>query len=324
MPELPEVETVRAGLESLVSGTVVESVEIRRDSCVRLLAGGVPEFCALVTGERIRAVARRGKFMWFELVAPDATGAEPPREALSAHLGMSGQFRVHDTRWDQAPDPHPHCRARIFLRATNAPSGSGHLVLDFIDQRTFGYLHTEGLVSTADGAPAGAGTHHSLLPASVAHIGRDALDPNLDVEQSLARWRRGSRGIKQVILDQSIVSGIGNIYADEALWTARIHPERPAHAMSKRQASTLLVAAQSVMASALSQGGTSFDSLYVNVNGESGYFSRSLEAYGRGGEACSRCGSAIRLATVGGRSTHWCARCQRRWAPRSGPLDSGA
>jgi formamidopyrimidine-DNA glycosylase len=158
----------------------------------------------------------------------------------------------------------------------------------------------------------------------VAHIGRDALDPNLDVEQSLARWRRGSRGIKQVILDQSIVSGIGNIYADEALWTARIHPERPAHAMSKRQASTLLVAAQSVMASALSQGGTSFDSLYVNVNGESGYFSRSLEAYGRGGEACSRCGSAIRLATVGGRSTHWCARCQRRWAPRSGPLDSGA
>ncbi|WP_062464355.1 bifunctional DNA-formamidopyrimidine glycosylase/DNA-(apurinic or apyrimidinic site) lyase [Demequina soli] len=310
MPELPEVETVRRGLETLVAGTRIDAVEIRRDSCVRLLSGGPAEFSAQVTGLTLSRLVRRGKFLWAEL-APTA-GDDAPVLALSAHLGMSGQFRVHA----DAPEPHRHCRARFTLAAPDASA----LTLDFLDQRTFGYLHVEPLVPTPDGGPGGRGTPLPLLPASVAHIGRDALDPGLDRTAATRALRRGTRGIKQVLLDQTVVSGIGNIYADEALWLARVHPERPAHALTASSARTLLEAAREVMERALAQGGTSFDALYVDVNGESGYFSRSLEAYGRAGEPCSRCGSPLRRESIGGRSTHWCARCQRRWtARRAGP-----
>ena len=306
MPELPEVETVRAGLSALVSGTTVVTVHVRRDSCVRLLPGGASQFAGMLEGARIVEVARRGKFLWMPLLLPGDSVAE---DALSAHLGMSGQFRVHEGA--EAPEPHAHCRARVRLDRDGVP-----LTLDFLDQRTFGYLHVESLVPSADGLPGGAGTALAALPRSVAHIGRDALDPALDESEAALSWRAGRRGIKQVLLDQRLVSGIGNIYADEALWAARVHPERPAHAVAPAQARALLAASRAVMARALQQGGTSFDSLYVNVNGESGYFSRSLEAYGRSGEPCSRCAGAIALARIGGRATHWCPRCQRRYTPR--------
>lgn len=307
MPELPEVETVRRGLESIVAGARIDAVDVYRDSCVRLLPGGAAEMAAEVTGLRLSRLARRGKFLWAEL-APDA-GHDAPVLALSAHLGMSGQFRVHA----DVPEPHRHCRARLTL-------GDPALTMDFLDQRTFGYLHVEPLVPTPDAGPGGQGTPLALLPASVAHIGRDVLDPGLDRSSVARALRSGRRGIKQVLLDQTVVSGIGNIYADEALWLARVHPERPAEAVTAVQARALLDAARAVMERALAQGGTSFDALYVNVNGESGYFSRSLEAYGRAGEPCSRCGSPLRRETIGGRSTHWCARCQRRAvARRKGP-----
>jgi formamidopyrimidine-DNA glycosylase len=316
VPELPEVETVRAGLADLVAGATIDTVEIRRDSCVRLLPGGPAEFSAAVNGMRIAGVVRRGKFLWFELddvadhAGPGAGPGAPPLEALSAHLGMSGQFRVHPGA--VPPVPHPHCRARLSLTRDGQP-----LTLDFLDQRTFGYLHAEPLVPTADGLPGGHGAATPATPASVCHVARDALDPHVPVVATLRALRRGARGIKQVLLDQQVVSGIGNIYADEALWLARLNPERPAHAMTNAQARTLLEASQQVMGEALAQGGTSFDALYVNVNGESGYFSRSLRAYGRGGEPCLRCGRPLRRASIGGRSTHWCATCQRRWAPRN-------
>lgn len=306
MPELPEVETVRAGLDSLISGSRVVAANVRRDSCVRLLPGGPAQFAGMLADARIGSVARRGKFLWLPLLHP---GEDEPSEALSAHLGMSGQFRVHEGA--DAPEPHQHCRARLRL-----DRGGVTLTLDFLDQRTFGYLHVEPLAPTPDGLAGGAGTDLPAVPESVAHIGRDALDPHLNPAAAARAWRRGSRGIKQVLLDQTLVSGIGNIYADEALWAARVHPERPAHAVTPPQAHALLEASRAVMARALAQGGTSFDSLYVNVNGESGYFSRSLEAYGRGGEPCGRCGRPLRRATIGGRSTHWCATCQRRYAPR--------
>ena len=307
MPELPEVETVRRGLEALVLGSRIDGVTILRDSCVRLLPGGPAEMAAELTGLRVSRLARRGKFMWAE-VAPRA-GDDAPLLALSAHLGMSGQFRVHE----DAPAPHRHCRARLTLTDPDR-------TLDFLDQRTFGYLHVEPLVATADGGAGGRGTPLPLLPASVAHIGRDVLDPELDDAAALRALRRGRRGIKQVLLDQTVVSGIGNIYADEALWHARVHPERPAEAVSAAQARSVLAASRAVMERALAQGGTSFDALYVNVNGESGYFARSLEAYGRAGEPCSRCGAPLQRAVVGGRSTHWCAGCQRRpYARRHGP-----
>jgi len=310
VPELPEVETVRAGLDSLISGAAVVSVDVRRDSCVRLLPGGPAQFSGLLDGARIEAVVRRGKFLWMPLTHPGAHSADAPAgEALSAHLGMSGQFRVHEGA--DAPEPHAHCRARLLLDRAGTP-----LTLDFLDQRTFGYLHVEELVETADARAGGVGSSLAALPGSVAHIGRDALDPDLDAAASVRAWRRGSRGVKQVLLDQTLVSGIGNIYADEALWAARVHPERAAHALTAPQARTLLEASRVVMTRALAQGGTSFDALYVNVNGESGYFSRSLEAYGRGGEPCARCGRPLRRASISGRATHWCATCQRRYAPR--------
>ncbi|GMA34384.1 hypothetical protein GCM10025876_05880 [Demequina litorisediminis] len=175
---------------------------------------------------------------------------------------------------------------------------------------------SRSLRPTDDGFAGGQGSADALIPASVTHIGRDALDPDLDVPAALRAWRRGTRGIKQVLLDQTLVSGIGNIYADEAMWRARVHPERPARATSVATASALLEATQAVMRDALAQGGTSLDALYVNVNGQSGYFARGLEAYGRGGEPCGRCGNLLSRATIGGRASHWCGRCQRRYSPR--------
>jgi len=278
-------------------GARVTDVEVRRDSAVRLHPGGADEFAAHLTGATLTEVARRGKFLWVTL--------DDTPWALSAHLGMSGQFRVHSGHGD-APAPHAHCRVRMRLHGRQ-----GALTLDFLDQRTFGYLHVEPLVDTADAAPGGAGTVLAAVPRSVAHIGRDALDPAMTPAGAVAAWRRGSRGIKQVLLDQTRVSGVGNIYADEALWRARIHPEQRVSALSVRRAGELFEATRLVMEAALAQGGTSFDSLYVNVNGESGYFSRSLEAYGRGGEPCARCGSALVRRVIGGRSSHFCPRCQR-------------
>lgn len=295
---------MRAGLAPLVSGARIISSDVYRDSAVRLLAGGAEQFNAMTADARVASVVRRGKFLWLPLLHGDEA---VPAEVLSAHLGMSGQFRVHPGAWDMAPEPHRHCRARLRLVGDDGP-----VTVDFLDQRTFGYLHTEPLVDTPDGLPGGAGSYLSAVPSSVAHIGRDALDPHLDAVDVVPLWRRGSRGIKQVLLDQTRVSGIGNIYADEALWLARVHPERPASAVSATKARELFEASRAVMASALAQGGTSFDELYVNVNGEAGYFARSLEAYGRAGEPCTRCGVLIRSERIGGRSTHWCARCQRK------------
>src|SRR4029079_18626187 len=187
----------------------------------------------------------------------------------------------------------------------------GPLTLDFLDQRTFGYLDAEPLVATPDALPGGLGSAFPLVPGSVRHIGRDALDPALRRSRVLAQWRRGTRGIKQLLLDQTVVSGVGNIYADEALWRARVHPATPASDLSGRSAGGLFDAVRKVLTESLAPGGTSFDALYVNVNGESGYFDRSLNAYGRAGEPCPRCGRALVKAVMGGRSPHWCPRCQR-------------
>ena len=300
MPELPEVETVRRGLEPLVAGAVVEHVEVLRDSCVRRQGGGAGEFAVALAGATFTAAVRRGKFMW--LPFESATTADGSARALSAHLGMSGQFRVAD---GDGAAPHPHCRVRLRLRRDQGP-----IVLDFLDQRTFGYLTVEKLVPSVDGGAGGHGSPLAALPGSVAHIARDALDPGADVAMTASTLRASRRAIKQVLLDQCVVSGIGNIYADEALWLARVHPTRPAHSLHQEEAVALLQAARDVMTTALAQGGTSFDALYVNVNGESGYFSRSLEAYGRHGGPCSRCGGLLRRDRLGGRSTHWCDTCQ--------------
>jgi len=308
MPELPEVEVVRAGLDSLVRGATITGVQIYRDSCVRLTPGGPGEFADAVDGRSIAAVVRRGKFLWMLL---DGDASEV---ALSAHLGMSGQFRVHA---GDAPPAHRHCRARFTLTYPGEPQRA--LTLDFLDQRTFGYLHVEPVTATADAAPGGQGSPATVVPHSVTHIARDVLDEHLDRDHTIAALRTGKRAIKQVLLDQTVVSGIGNIYADEALWSAQVSPTLAAHALSHSSAQDVLDAAYMVMTHALVQGGTSFDALYVNVNGESGYFSRTLQAYGRTGKPCARCGSAIERIVLGGRSTHRCPNCQADPPPLAAP-----
>ncbi|GAB3086190.1 bifunctional DNA-formamidopyrimidine glycosylase/DNA-(apurinic or apyrimidinic site) lyase [Isoptericola nanjingensis] len=312
MPELPEVETVRDGLDRFVVGAVVRDVEVFRDYSVRRHDGGPAGFADQLRGRRLAAAVRRGKFLWLPLES-DAPGTADaaPAAALLAHLGMSGQLLVRDpaVAGDWA---HPHLRARLHL--TGAPSGAEYL--DFVDQRTFGHLSVVDLEPTSDGAPGGLGSDLPAVPEPVAHIGRDPLDPAFDADAVVAAIRRRRTGIKRALLDQTLLSGVGNIYADEALWRARLHFARATDRLRPVEVRRALDAAAEVMAESLAQGGTSFDALYVNVNGESGYFARGLAAYGREGEPCPRCGAPIRRDAFMNRSSYTCPVCQPR--PRNG------
>jgi formamidopyrimidine-DNA glycosylase len=294
VPELPEVETVRDGLARHVLGRTVTGVEVRRDYSVRRHAGGPLDLAGRLTGRRLDAAVRRGKFLWLLLDERD--------EALVAHLGMSGQLLVRDGE----PPEHPHLRVRLRLDDGGA--------LDFVDQRTFGHLAVVELVPTPDGGPGGTGTgtgaDRPVVPAPVAHIARDLLDPHLDRGRLVDAFRARRTGLKRALLDQTLVSGIGNIYADEGLWRARLHYARPTDRLSRAEVNRALDGCAEVMTAALAQGGTSFDALYVDVNGASGYFDRSLAVYGREGEPCPRCGTPIRRASFMNRSSAWCPRCQ--------------
>jgi formamidopyrimidine-DNA glycosylase len=295
VPELPEVEVVRAGLERHVLGATITRVDVLHPRPVRRDPRGPEGFALALTGQRIEAARRRGKYLWLPLGNGDA---------LLAHLGMSGQLLVQRP---DAPDER-HLRVRLVLEG--ADEGRE---LRFVDQRMFGGLS----VSTG-----GAG-----LPPEIAHIARDPLDPQFDDDEFVRRVRRRASGVKRQLLDQNLVSGVGNIYADEALWRARIHGERPGERLTARQVRELLGHARDVMNDALAQGGTSFDALYVNVNGESGYFDRSLDAYGREGEPCRRCGSPIRRVAFMNRSSYFCPTCQpvpRRRRPVQPSVDPAA
>ena len=309
MPELPEVEVVRRGLEPRTVGRTITALELLDPRIIRRQHGGEDRLRAALVGSRLTAVARRGKFLWWRLA--DADGAETG-EALMGHLGMSGQLRMSTPGALPAPavtgsegpasDPLRHRRLSLHL-------DDGARV-DLVDQRLFGGLWTSPLLKAADGALAGVGSPDALLPEGAAHIARDLLDPAADLP-AIARALRGRRSaVKTLLLNQEIVSGIGNIYADEALWAARTRYDTPGTALSQRRALAILRAAREVMERALEVGGTSFDALYVNVDGRSGYFARSLSAYGREGEPCPRCGSTMRRVMHGGRSSHYCPRCQ--------------
>ncbi|GMA25383.1 formamidopyrimidine-DNA glycosylase [Luteimicrobium album] len=310
MPELPEVETVRDGLARHVLGARVASVEVLRDYSVRHQDGGPEAFVAALTGARLDAAARRGKFLWLELanVAAGEDSAVPAR-ALVAHLGMSGQLLV---RSGDLSDRHRHLRVRLALEQSDGTEAA----LDFVDMRTFGRLVVAPLVATPDGAAGGLGTHRPLVPEPAAHIARDLLDPALDETALVDALRRRRTGVKRALLDQTLVSGVGNIYADEALWRARLHFARPTDTLRRAEATRLLEAAEQVMRESLAQGGTSFDALYVNVNGASGYYSRSLAVYGQEGRPCPRCGTPVRRDAFMNRSSFTCPRCQPR--PRNG------
>jgi len=286
MPELPEVEVVRRGLAPWVSGRRVTQVAVDHDRSIRRHPGDARAFAREIEGEVIAYPSRRGKYLWFVL--------EPSRRALVVHLGMSGQLLLINP--NDVPDRvrlH-HVRVRIDMAADHQ--------LWFVDQRTFGGLFVDDLVT--DG---GAGA----LPVSVRHIARDPLDPLFDDRGFSRDLRRRGTGIKRALLDQSLISGIGNIYADEALWRSRLHYDRPCTRLSPRDVDALLGHVRDVMNEALAQGGTSFDDLYVNVNGESGYFDRSLHAYGRQGQPCHRCGRPLVREAFMNRSSYRCPRCQR-------------
>ncbi|MGK8523458.1 bifunctional DNA-formamidopyrimidine glycosylase/DNA-(apurinic or apyrimidinic site) lyase [Nocardia asteroides] len=280
MPELPEVEVVRRGLAEHVVGRVVESVAITHPRSVRRHLEGAADLAARLTGLKVASAERRGKFLWLTFDDPEA--------ALVVHLGMSGQMLVQPA--DAPLEKHAHIRATF---------GDG-TQLRFVDQRTFGGWALAPLVEV-DG---------TMVPEPVAHIARDPLDPRFDVSSVVAVIRGKRSEIKRVLLDQGVVSGIGNIYADEALWRAKIHGGRPASGLSRPAVRGLLADVGAVMGEALAAGGTSFDALYVNVNGQSGYFERSLAVYGREHEPCRRCGAPIIRERFMNRSSYSCPRCQ--------------
>ncbi len=296
MPELPEVEVVRAGLEPAVRGARIEGVEVFEARSLKRHDGAAAAFEAALLGRTIRSAARRGKFLWLPL---EPIG-EP--DAVLAHLGMSGQLLL---RAADAPADR-HLRVRIAL---DGPAGQVAVV--FADQRIFGSLAVDRLVPTPDGAAGGLGDAAALVPTQVTHIARDPLDPAFRQSGVIAALRGRRTTVKRALLDQTLLSGIGNIYADEALWAAKVHPEQPTTTISARRAGTLLAEVRDVLLRALAEGGTSFDAQYVNVNGASGYFSRSLHAYGRTGEPCDRCGTPIVREAFMNRSSHYCPRCQR-------------
>jgi formamidopyrimidine-DNA glycosylase len=310
VPELPEVETVRDGLARHVVGLTVQDVEVRRASAVRRHLEGPADLVGRLAGRTLTAAVRRGKFCWLLLDGGD--------EALLAHLGMSGQLLVRHAV--DAAAAHPHLRARLVL----GDAGTADRVLDFVDQRTFGHLSVAELVPTPDGGPGGHGSPVPLLPPAVAHIARDLLDPWLDREETVRRLLRRRTELKRALLDQTLVSGIGNIYADEALWRARIHGARPTARLRPVEARRVLDAAEEVMRAALRVGGTSFDALYVDVNGSSGYFDRSLAVYRQEGRPCPRCGTAVVRTPFANRSSFTCPRCQVRPRPaRLVPVGAG-
>ena len=351
MPELPEVETVRAGIADHSLGRLVQAVRVVDARSLRRHLPGPAHFEAALTGRALRGAYRRGKYLWLTLSESDGTLAD---EALVVHLGMSGQLLVRDepggvsgsdSEARAAFDEQPrHLRVALELGPVGATSAAGATRgaastsrestgqrLLFVDQRLFGGMFLSPLVPDIPAAvvvnevaPDEMGQsevpERFLVPEAVKHIARDPLDEFFDPAAVRRKFLRTSSGIKKVLLDQSVISGVGNIYADEALWRARLHYAKPARTLSVAQTRELLEAVTQVLRESLAAGGTSFDALYVNVLGESGYFERSLNAYGRAGEPCHRCAEAGRTSLIvrepfQNRSSYRCPHCQR--APRS-------
>jgi formamidopyrimidine-DNA glycosylase len=317
VPELPEVEVVRRGLVNWVLGRTITGVEVVDPRSVRRHALGPEDFAGNLEGAKVLDVVRRGKFLWMPLQGEGADPVGPsqlPQVALMAHLGMSGQLLMQDS---DVPD-EKHLKVRLHL----SPRDGMPAQLRFVDQRIFGGLFVTSLIPTDDAGPGGlAEVPMPLVAQEASHIARDPLDPHFSFDDFYRRLRSRRTGLKRALLDQGLVSGIGNIYADEALWRARLHYARPTDKLRRADAERVLTAAREVMLDALDAGGTSFDSLYVNVNGASGYFDRSLNAYGREGEACRRCAesgivSLMKREQFMNRSSYTCPVCQPR--PRNG------
>ncbi|MBG6057735.1 DNA-formamidopyrimidine glycosylase [Cryobacterium sp. MP_M5] len=299
MPELPEVEVVRSGIEPAATNAVIAAVEVFEERSLRRHDPVPGTFAGLLEGRRILGAVRRGKFLWLPLDSG---------RALVIHLGMSGQVLL------RAPGSDPDRMLRVRLHLDHP--AHGELLLHFVDQRIFGSMAVDTLQPTRDGLAGGysgaaSGDWSALIPSQVAHIARDPIDPDFSADAFLAALARRKTGVKRALLDQTLISGIGNIYADEALYDARLHYDQPADSLSCARARLLLDSVRVILGRALAEGGTSFDAQYVNVNGESGYFSHSLTAYGQQGKPCPRCGTVLVRQQFMNRSSHLCPRCQR-------------
>lgn len=290
MPELPEVEVVRAGLEPALVGASIVSVTVFDQRSLRRHDGRRGDFVGLLEGQRVTSAQRRGKFMWFTLESGDA---------LVTHLGMSGQVLL---RRPDAPTDR-HLRIQFVVRR----EGAQDVLVNFVDQRIFGSMAVDELTE-ANGR---------LVPSQVAHIAADPLESQFDDDLFIGRLRKKNTGVKRALLDQTLVSGVGNIYADESLWAAEIHFNKPGSQLSRAEATTLLAEVRAVLNKALGEGGTSFDSQYLNVNGEAGYFAHSLNAYGQQGKPCARCGTDIARVSFMNRGSHYCPTCQRETIKRA-------
>ncbi|MBT8161485.1 MULTISPECIES: bifunctional DNA-formamidopyrimidine glycosylase/DNA-(apurinic or apyrimidinic site) lyase [Arthrobacter] len=308
MPELPEVEVVRRGLARWVRGRTITGVDVMDPRSIRRHALGTEDFIGNLGHATVLDVVRRGKFLWMPLQAEGSREGTLPGVALMAHLGMSGQLLMQDP---DVPD-EKHLKVRLRLSSSDGMPEE----LRFVDQRIFGGLFVTSLVPTPDGQPGGQGeTPLPEIAEEAAHIARDPLDPYFSFDDFYTKVKGRRTGLKRALLDQGLISGIGNIYADEALWRAKLHYARPTDTLRRADAFRIVEAAREVMGDALAAGGTSFDSLYVNVNGDSGYFARSLDAYGRAGEPCRRC-AAVGLASIikreqfMNRSSYRCPVCQ--------------
>jgi len=311
VPELPEVEVVRAGLAPAVTGATVLGVEVFEQRSLRRHDPVTGLFEALVTGRVLAGPVRRGKFLWIPLLNDDRS---PTGQAIVAHLGMSGQILLRQP----GAVENGLLRIRLHIETAASPaSPARELWVNFVDQRIFGSMAVDTLIPTSDGGPGGLGTAEPLIPTQVAHIARDALDPAFDDARFAHALGRKNTGIKRALLDQTLISGIGNIYADEALWAAKMHYAQPPNTLSRARVRTLLAEIRLVLEKALAEGGTSFDAQYVNVNGASGYFSHSLNVYGQQGKPCPRCGTLIVREQFMNRSSHLCPHCQRLRLPRA-------
>jgi formamidopyrimidine-DNA glycosylase len=302
MPELPEVETVRAGLAKSITNATVTGIKIHDARSLKRHLSGPSDFKRKIVGTKVLDVVRRGKFLWLPL--------EGDQVALVGHLGMSGQMLI------RTPD-YPEDKLNRVTIEFETKSGRP-LELRFVDQRIFGSLAIDDLVETRDGGTGGfsngknrAKPWQNLIPVSAAHIARDPLDESFDQDQVVSKMRNKKSGIKRVLLDQNLVSGIGNIYADESLWLAKLHFDRSADGISKGKLNELMEISKQVLAAAVKQGGTSFDEQYKNVNGEAGYFSQQLYAYGQTDKPCARCQTPIRRQAWANRGSHFCPKCQR-------------
>lgn len=287
---------MRAGLAAELVGTRITSVEVVDARILKRHPGNPKQFATELAGLSISAVARRGKFLWMPL---------SNERALVGHLGMSGQILLRTPGFE--PDRH----TRVIVQFET--EGATAIEMRFVDQRIFGALFTDDLVATRDGKPGGYSPEAPIearIPQTASHIARDLLDPAFDAEQVVKTLATRSAGIKRLLLDQGILSGIGNIYADESLWRARLHYDQPAKTISPERLHELIGHAVAVLSEAVERGGTSFDEQYKNVNGESGYFSQLLNAYGQTDQPCARCATQIRRDSWANRGSHFCPKCQ--------------